>query len=162
VLMAALALSSVGPSASPAAAVAAANKTVGHFFYSPSRNIECRFSNGAIACAAFSNGRIVVLNREIPAWTQTVTRGFGNGDSQCRVFPHSEDVPCWFQPGGRGPVLSYGASATDPLGQVAPGYSIKHTYRCTSFVSGIVCRSLVSGLEFNISNAGVVRLTAGR
>src|SRR5690242_16045067 len=109
-----------------ASSSAAKDRSIGSF-YSPSRNIECRFSNGAVVCAAFSTRRIAILNPSIPTQVLSADRGFGNNDARCKVFPYSEDVPCWFQPGGRGPVLAVGTTATDPLGQVLPGSGAKHT-----------------------------------
>jgi hypothetical protein len=125
-----------------------ATKSVG-FFYNPSRTIECRFSNAAVACASFRSAKVAVLNPMIVAQTVTVTR-FGNMNPECKV-PPGDDVPCWFQPGGRGPALAFGASATDPDA---------HIYRCSSLTSGVVCRSLLSGRGFKISQSRVMRLAA--
>jgi hypothetical protein len=88
-----------------------ASGSVGFSFYSPSRTIECVFSNSAVACASFGNAKLVVLNPTIAAMTVTVSQGFGSKNPECKV---RVDLPCWFQSGGRGPVLRFGASATDP------------------------------------------------
>ena len=132
------------------AANAGAAGSVGFFFYSPSRTVECRFSNGAVACASFRSRKLVVLNPTGAAMTVTVGRGFGSKNSECGIV---NDVACWFEPGGRGPALALGRSASDPD-------STRHTYRCTSLASGIVCRSLRSGRGFRITSARVVRLAA--
>ena len=128
-----------------------ANRSVGYFFYSPTRTIECRFSFGAVACASFRSAKVAVLNASIPAQIVTITR-FGSKDPECKALP-GDEVPCWFEPGGRGPTLAYGASATDPE---------SHIYRCSSLESGVVCRSVLSGRGFRITSARTFRLPAAK
>lgn len=124
-----------------------ANGAVRFFFYNPSRTIECRFSNGAVACASFKSAKVVVLNSAGAAQIATIKR-FGSKNPVCHALP-GDDVPCWFQQGGPGPTLRLGRLATDPDPRI---------YRCSSRASGIACRSLPSRRGFEISDERIVKL----
>ena len=113
------------------------------FFYSPTRVIECRFSNGAVACGNFRTGRVGLLNPTGRPQYFAVRQGFGNNSAACKKFPTSEDVPCWFQPFGAGPTLPVGETATDP--------DLPDIYRCASTTTGIDCRSLKSGKAIELT-----------
>jgi hypothetical protein len=126
----------------------AGHEQVHFFFYNPARTIECRFSFGAVACAGFLHKRLAILNAKIAAQLVTVAAGFGSSNPACKT-PPGDYPPCWFQQGGRGPVLRAGASAVDPDARI---------YKCSSLATGIVCRSLLSGRGFRISDARVTPL----
>jgi hypothetical protein len=130
----------------------AARNPVRFFFYSPTRTIECRFANGAVACVNFRHLTLVVLNEAGGAESVTIKPGFGTSNPACHRLP-GDDAPCWFQEGGRGPTLRLGASAIDPDPRI---------YKCASLLAAIVCRSLTSGRGFRISDTQVTRLAAKR
>jgi hypothetical protein len=120
------------------------------FFYNPARTIECRFSFGAIACAGFLHKKLVILNARGAAQSVTVTAGFGSSNPACKT-PPGDEPECWFQQGGRGPVLQTGASAVDPETRI---------YKCLSLATGTVCSSLLSGHGFRITNSRVTLLAS--
>ena len=136
----------VGFAAVVSASPVSAAQPVRFFFYNSARTIECRFSNGALACASFKSDKVAVLNSSGVAQIVTIRR-FGSRNPIC-AKPPGDDVPCWFQKGGSGPTLRLGATTTDPDPRI---------YRCASHVSGIACRSLQSGRGFLISDKGVTR-----
>jgi hypothetical protein len=145
-----LAAVGVATSASAMAPQRAGRDSVRFFFYNPARTIECRFSFGAVACAGFRRSKLVILNARGAAQTVAVAAGFGKRNPICKK-PPGDEPECWFEDGGRGPVLPLGASAVDPDPRI---------YRCTSRPTAIVCRSLLSGRGFRISDAHVTKIAA--
>jgi hypothetical protein len=122
------------------------------FFYSPTRTIECRFSFGAVACAGFGRSKLVILNARTAAQVTTVRNGFGSRNPACKT-PPGDDPPCWFEQGGKGPVLRLGLAVVDPDPRI---------YRCSSSPRAIICRSLISGRGFRISDTSIAGLAATR
>lgn len=148
VALAILIPATVAASASAMPQSRAGGQQVRFFFYNPARTIECRFSFGAVGCAGFRHKRLVILNPRIAAQSVRIAAGFGTANPACKT-PPGDDAPCWFQQGGLGPTLRTGASVVDPD---------THIYRCTSLATGIVCRSLLSGRGFRISETRVTLL----
>jgi hypothetical protein len=126
-----------------ASASQAGSERVRFFFYNPARTIECRFSFGAVACADFRHKRLVILDGKRAAQVSTIKAGFGTRNTACKS-PPGDDPPCWFEQGGRGPILRVGATAVDPDVPI---------YKCGSVGAAIVCRSLLSGRGFRISSS---------
>lgn len=123
-----------------------ATRTSRFYFYNPARSIECRFNFGSVACASFKSGKVAVLNASGAAQIVSIRR-FGTRNPVCSK-PPGDEVPCWFEKGGRGSTLRMGSTATDPDPRI---------YRCTSRAGGIACSSPHSRRGFVISEENVVR-----
>ena len=107
---------------------ATAQAWTSNHFYSPTRNIECKFfpPPGApyIACTTFNDGFLATIDNRYRSYHTYGNGGYG------------------FNRYGSGPTLQYGQT-----------YVTSYGLRCRSYTSGMKCWSRISGHGFILSRA---------